>query len=96
MDKAMKEAETVTQTDGMTERVKAQQLGKLTRKGLSKGEKEQEDNKVAKGVNRGVKGSSFLLGFVSAASLCLRSFSLHLYAMQVSRDIIYLGSVCVI
>lgn len=58
LDKAMKKAEGVTQTDDMTEREKAQQVEKLMRKGLSKGKKEKKDIKVvvAKGVNRGVKG----------------------------------------
>lgn len=58
LDKAMKKAEGVTQTDDMTEREKAQQVEKLMRKGLSKGKKEKKEVKVvvAKGVNKGVKG----------------------------------------
>lgn len=58
LEKAMKKAEGVTQTDDMTEREKAQQVEKLMRKGLSKGKKEKKEIKVvvAKGVHKGIKG----------------------------------------
>ncbi|KAI0068377.1 FtsJ-domain-containing protein [Artomyces pyxidatus] len=58
LEKAMKKAEGVTQTDDMTEREKAQQVEKLMRKGLSKGKKDKKEVKlvVAKGANRGLKG----------------------------------------
>ncbi|THH15180.1 hypothetical protein EW146_g5259 [Bondarzewia mesenterica] len=58
LEKAMKKAEGVTQTDDMTEREKAQQVEKLMRKGLAKAKKEKKEIKVvvAKGVHKGLKG----------------------------------------
>ncbi|KAI0051715.1 hypothetical protein FA95DRAFT_1534057 [Auriscalpium vulgare] len=57
LEKAMKKAEGVTQTDDMTEREKAQQVEKLMRKGLSKGKKKNEVKLVvAKGAHKGLKG----------------------------------------
>jgi hypothetical protein len=58
LDKAMKKAEGVNATSDMTEREKAQQIEKLMRKGMSKGQKEKKEVKliVAKGAHKGIKG----------------------------------------
>ena len=58
LEKAMKKAEGITQTDDMTERQKAQQIEKLMRKGMSSGKKARKEVKVvvAKGVHKGLKG----------------------------------------
>ena len=58
LEKAMKKAEGVNATSDMTEREKAQQIEKLMRRGMSKGQKEKKEIKlvVAKGAHKGVKG----------------------------------------
>jgi len=57
LDKAMKKAEGVNATSDMTEREKAQQIEKLMRKGMSKGQKKKEIKLVvAKGANKAIKG----------------------------------------
>ncbi|KAI0271345.1 Spb1 C-terminal domain-containing protein [Gloeopeniophorella convolvens] len=57
LEKALKKAEGVTQTDDLTEREKAQQVERLMRKGLSKGTKRKEIKVVvAKGAHKGLKG----------------------------------------
>jgi AdoMet-dependent rRNA methyltransferase SPB1 len=58
IEKAMKKAEGVSATSDMTEREKAQQIEKLMRKGMSKGQKEKKEVKlvVAKGAHKGIKG----------------------------------------
>ncbi|TFY80478.1 hypothetical protein EWM64_g3534 [Hericium alpestre] len=57
LEKAMKKAEGVTQTDDMTEREKARQVEKLMKTGLSKGKPRKEVKVVvAKGAHKGLKG----------------------------------------
>ncbi|KAI0313545.1 FtsJ-domain-containing protein [Amylostereum chailletii] len=57
LDKAMKKAEGVTQTEEMSEREKARQVEKVMRKGLSKGTKKKDIKVVvAKGAHKGLKG----------------------------------------
>jgi AdoMet-dependent rRNA methyltransferase SPB1 len=58
LEKALKKAEGVNETDDITEKEKAAQIEKLMRKGMSSAAKKKKEVKVivAKGVNRGVKG----------------------------------------
>ncbi|KAG8730533.1 AdoMet-dependent rRNA methyltransferase spb1, partial [Ceratobasidium sp. 423] len=57
LEKAMKKAEGVNETDDMTEKEKAAQIEKLMSKGMSKGKKKKEVKVVvAKGVHKGIKG----------------------------------------
>jgi len=57
IEKTLKKAEGVTNTNDLTEREKAQQVEKLMRKGLAKGRKKKEVKVVvAKGVHKGLKG----------------------------------------
>lgn len=57
LEKAMKKAEGVNETNDMTEREKAKQIEKLMQKGLS-GKKAKKEVKlvVAKGAHKGIKG----------------------------------------
>ena len=58
LQKAMKKAEGVNESNDMTEREKAQQIQKLMLKGLSKAKQKKADVKVviAKGAHKGIKG----------------------------------------
>lgn len=59
LEKALKKAEGVNETDDMTEKEKAAQIEKLMRKGISgAGKKKKKEVKVvvARGVHKGVKG----------------------------------------
>ncbi|KAI9460934.1 Spb1 C-terminal domain-containing protein [Lactarius psammicola] len=57
IEKALKKAEGVTNTNDLTEREKAQQVEKLMRKGLAKSRMRKEVKVVvAKGVHKGLKG----------------------------------------
>ncbi|KAJ1301387.1 hypothetical protein OPQ81_008649 [Rhizoctonia solani] len=57
LEKALKKAEGVNETDDMTEKEKAAQIEKLMSKGMSNGKKKKEVKVVvAKGVHKGIKG----------------------------------------
>ncbi|KAI0034276.1 FtsJ-domain-containing protein [Vararia minispora EC-137] len=56
LERALRKAEGITQTDELTEREKAKQVEKLLHKGLSKGKKKEVELVVAKGAHKGIKG----------------------------------------
>jgi AdoMet-dependent rRNA methyltransferase SPB1 len=56
LERALKKAEGVTQTDELTEREKARQVEKVLHKGLAKGKKKEIKLVVAKGAHKGIKG----------------------------------------
>lgn len=56
LERAMKKAEGVTQTEEMSEREKARQVEKLLAKGQSKGKRKEIKVVVARGAHKGIKG----------------------------------------
>ena len=56
LERAMKKAEGVTQTEEMSEREKARQVEKLLARGASKGKRKEVKVVVAKGAHKGIKG----------------------------------------
>jgi AdoMet-dependent rRNA methyltransferase SPB1 len=58
LEKAIKKADGVNATSDMSEREKAQQIEKLMRKGMSRGQKAKKEIKVvvAKGAHKGIQG----------------------------------------